>query len=205
MEAIKNLLIRFRQSGVLLFIGFLLIIYIAFGFVYFQQGLKQKDLEEQVAQISGIVAKPLADKEKLQADYAEVNSALASVTDSSEAIAIIVGIAEQNGIDVAPASDKLIVPSAAVSQKKVGGGTYQVFSFKNISVQGSYDSVMAFISDLDLDETQETETMVLTRITINQVEVKVEGEEATEGEEEVEIGTRIEARATLDVDLYTKL
>jgi len=44
MEAIKNLLIRFRQSGVLLFIGFLLIIYIAFGFVYFQQGLKQKDL-----------------------------------------------------------------------------------------------------------------------------------------------------------------
>jgi len=125
------------------------------------------------------------------------------VTDSSEAIAIIVGIAEQNGIDVAPDSDKLIVPSAAVSQKKVGGGTYQVFSFKNISVQGSYDSVMAFISDLDLGETQQT--MVLTRITINQVEVKVEGEEATEGEEEVEIGTRIEAKATLDVDLYTKL
>ena len=203
MEAIKNLLIRFRQSGVLLFIGFLLIIYIAFGFVYFQQGLKQKDLEEQVAQISGIVAKPLADKEKLQADYAEVNSALALVTDSSEAIAIIVGIAEQNGIDVAPASDKLIVPSAAVREEKVGGGTYQVFSFKNISVQGSYDSVMAFISDLDLGETQQT--MVLTRITINQVEVKVEGEEATEGEEEVEIGTRIEAKATLDVDLYTKL
>jgi len=209
MEAIKNLLIRFRQSGVLLFIGFLLIIYIAFGFVYFQQGLKQKDLEEQVAQISGIVAKPLADKEKLQADYAEVNSALASVTDSSEAIAIIVGIAEQNGIDVAPDSDKLIVPSAAVREEKVGGGTYQVFSFKNISVQGSYDSVMAFISDLDLGETQQT--MVLTRITINQVEVKVEGEEATESEEatedeeEVEIGTRIEAKATLDVDLYTKL
>ncbi len=209
MEVIKNLLIRFRQSGVLLFIGFLLIIYIAFGFVYFQQSLKQKDLEEQVAQISGIVAKPLADKEELQEDYDEVNSALTLITDSSDAIAKIVGIAEKNGIDVSPDSDKLIVPSAAVREEQVGGGTYQVFSFKNISVQGDYDNVMAFISDLDLGETQKT--MVLTRITINQIEIKVEGEEETEGEgetegeEEVEISTRIEANATLDVDLYTKL
>ncbi len=63
---------------------------------------------------------------------------------------------------------------------------------------------MAFISDLDSGTTQET--IVLKRVTINQVEVKVEGEEATEGEEEeVEVGTRIEANATLDVALYTKL
>jgi len=202
MEDIKNLLNRFRQSGILLFIGFLLIIYIAFGFVYFQQGLKQKDLEEQVANISGIVAKELPNKEELQAEYAEVNLSLAPIT-NSDAIAIIVGIAERNGIDVAPASDKLIVPSAAVREEQVGGGTYQVFSFTRISVQGDYDTVMAFISDLDSGTTQET--MVLTRITINQTEVTVEGEEATEGEEEVEISTRIEARATLDVDLYTKL
>ena len=205
MEVIKNLLIRFRQSGVLLLIGFFLIIYIAFGFVYFQQSSKQGDLEEQVARISLIVAKPLASKEKLQADYDEVNSALASVTDSSDAIATIVDIAEKSGIDVTPGSDKLIVPSAAVREEKVGGDTYQVFSFKNVSVQGSYDNVIAFISDLDSGETQKT--MVLKKVTINQIEVKVEGEEATEGEEkvEVEVGTRIEARATLDVDLYTKL
>ena len=215
MEVIKNLLIRFRQSGVLLFIGFLLIIYIAFGFVYWQQSSKQGELEEQVANISLIVDKPLASKEKLKADYDEVNSALASVTDSSDAIAILVSIAEKSGIDVASDSDKLIVPPAAVREETVGGGTYQVFSFKNVSVQGDYDNVMAFISDLDSGTTQET--MVLTRITINQVEIKVEGEEVTEGEEEeeeeeetegeeeVEISTRIEANATLDVDLYTKL
>ncbi len=195
MEVLRNLLIRFRHSGVLLFIGFVLIIYIAFGFVYWQQGLKQKDLEEQVAKISLIVAKPLADKEKLQAEYDAVNSALAmkdveisideDITMDTKAIAIIVGIAEKSGIDVAPDSDKLIVPSAAVREEKVGGGTYQVFSFKNVSVQGSYDNVMAFISDLDLGETPETKTMVLKRVTINQ--------------------TEIETQAILDIDLYTKL
>ena len=203
MEVIKNLLIRFRQSGVLLFIGFLLIIYIAFGFVYWQQGLKQKDREEQVANISGIVAKELPNKEELQADYDEVNSALAmedveisideDITMDTKAITIIVGIAEESGIDVAPDSDKLIVPSAAVREETVGGSTYQVFSFTNISAQGDYDSVMAFISDLDSGETRET--MVLKRITINQIEVKGEGEEET----------RTETKATLDVDLYTKL
>ncbi len=202
MENIKNLLIRFRQSGVLLFIGFLLIIYIAFGFVYWQQSAQQKDLEEQVAQISLIVAKPLTGKEKLKADYDEVNLSLAPIP-ASDAIAILVGIAEKSGIDTSPDSDKFRVPSAAVREEKIGGGTYQVFSFKNISVQGDYDNVIAFISDLDSGTTQET--MVLTRITINQTEVKVEGEEATEGEEEVEVGTRIEANATLDVDLYIKL
>ena len=194
MEVIKNLLIRFRQSGVLLLIGFFLIIYIAFGFVYFQQGSQQKELEEQVAKVSGIVAKPLASKEKLQADYDKVNSALVSITDSSDAIAKLVGIAEKSGIDISPDSDKLIVPSAAVREEKVGGGTYQVFSFKNISVQGSYDNVMAFISDIDSGETPETKTMVLKKVTINQIEVKGEGEEET----------RTETKATLDVDLYTK-
>ncbi len=192
MDVIKNLLIRFRQSGVLLFIGFLLIIYIAFGFVYWQQSSQQKGLEEQSAKISLIVAKPLADKEKLRAEYDEVNSSLAPMT-ASDAIAILVDIAEKSGIDVDPDSDKLRVPSAAVREEKVGGGTYQVFSFKNVSAQGDYDSVIAFIADLDLGETQET--LVLKRITINQIEVKGEGEEET----------RTETIATLDVDLYTKL
>ncbi len=192
MEVIKNLLIRFRQSGVLLFIGFLLIVYIAFGFVYWQQSLKQKDLEEQNAKISVIVAKPLTSKEELKAEYDEVNLSLVSMTDS-DAIAILVSIAEKSGIDTDPDSNKLIVPSTAVREEKVGEATYRVFSFKNISAQGNHDNVMAFISDLDSGETQET--MVLKRITINQIEIKVEGEEET----------KTEIKATLDVDLYTKL
>jgi len=207
MEVIKNLFIRFRQSGVLLFIGFLVIIYIAFGFVYWQQSLKQKDLEEQNTKIGIIVAKPLTSKDKLQAEYDEANIALAPVTDS-DAIALLVDIAEKSGIDVSPDSDDLIVPPAVAREETVGESSYKIWTFKNVSVQGDYDSVMAFISDLDSGTTQET--MVLKSLTINQIEVAVESEEATEGEgategeEEVEIGTRIEAKATLDVDLYTK-
>jgi len=193
MEVIKNLLIRFRQSGVLLLIGFFLIIYIAFGFVYFQQSSQQRELEEQSAKISLIVAKPLPSREELQAEYDEVNLALAPMTDS-DAIAILVGIAEKSGIDIDPDSGKLVVPSAQVGEEKVGGGSYQVFSFTNISVQGDYDSIMAFISDLDSGATQETMTIVLKRVNISQIEVKGEGEEEA----------RTETRATLDVDLYTK-
>ena len=192
MEVIKNLLIRFRQSGVLVLIGFFLIIYIAFGFVYWQQGSEQRELDEQSAQISLIVAKPLPGKEKLQEEYDKVNDALTSITDSGDAIAKLVGIAEKNGIDVNPDSGKLVVPSAHVEEEKVGGGTYQVFSFTNISVQGDYSNVMAFISDLDSGETQET--IVLKKVTISQIEVKGEGEEEA----------RTETVATLDVDLYTK-
>ena len=196
MEAIKDLLIRFRQSGVLVLIGFFLIIYIAFGFVYWQQGSEQRELEEQSAKISLILIKPLPSEEKLRAEYDEANLSLAPMTDS-DAIAMLVGIAEKSGIDVAPDSGKLVVPSARVEEKKVGRGTYQVFSFTNISVQGDYSNVMAFISDLDSGETQETETIVLKKVTIGQIEVKVEGEEETT--------TKTETVATLDVDLYTKL
>jgi len=212
MEVIKDLLIRFGQSGVLVLIGFFLIIYIAFGFVYWQQGSEQKELEEQTTKISLIVARKLPSEEKLQAEEDEANSALTmtdveisideDITTDAKAIAILVGIAEKSGIDVTPDSDNLIVPSAAVREEKVGEGTYQVFSFKNISVQGNYDSVMAFISDLDSGETQET--MVLKRVAIRQIEVQVVSGEVSEGEEP-KIESKIETVATLDVDLYTKL
>ena len=207
MEVIKNLLIRFRQSGILILIGIFLIIYIAFGFVYWQQSSEQKELEEQSAKIALIVAKKLPSREELQAKYDEANLSLASMTDS-DAIAIIVGIAEKSGIDTDPDSDKLRIPSASVGEEKVGEGTYQVFSFKNVSVQGDYDSVMAFISDLDSGATQET--MVLKSLAINQIEVKVireepEPETEPEIEPEPEPETVFEAVATLDVDLYTKL
>ncbi|MFC1984054.1 hypothetical protein ACFLVO_03480 [Chloroflexota bacterium] len=163
MEVLKDLLIRFRQSGVLLLIGIFLIIYVAFGLVYWQQSAKQKDLEEQIADINLILAKPLSSVEELQADYDKANLSLAPMTDS-EAIERIVSIAEKSGIDTHPDSDKLRVPSASPPEgrkEKVGGGTYQVLSFKNVTVQGYYGNVMAFISDLDLGET--LETMVLKK------------------------------------------
>ena len=192
MEIIRALLTRFRQVGVLVLIGLFLIIYIAIGILYFQEGAQQKGLGEQVAKLSAVVAKPLASDEKLRAEYDEANRALAPMTNIA-AVEMLVSIAAKSGIDVDPDAAKLRIAPAAVREEKKGGGTYQVLSFSNVSVQGDYDRVMAFISDLDSGETQET--IVLTRITINQIEVTGEGEE----------GTRTETNATLDVDLYTKL
>ena len=189
----NDLLTRFRSSGALLLIGFFLIIYIALGFLYFQQGAQQKGFEEQIAKLSLVVAKPLPDIKKLQAEYDEVNDSLAPIT-GSDALTILVGIAKKSGINVDPESSKLSIPPPTVSEKKVGDGSYQVLSFKNISVQGDYNRVMAFISALDSDEKLNTMILTLTRITTRQVEVIVEGEEEA----------KTETVATLDVDIYTK-
>jgi len=187
----NDLLTRFRSSGALLLIGFFLIIYIALGFLYFQQGAQQKGFEEQIAKLSLVVAKPLPDIKKLQAEYDEVNDSLAPIT-GSDALTILVGIAKKSGINVDPDSGNLSIPPPTVSEKKVGDGSYQVLSFKNISVRGDYNQVMAFISALDSGE--KLNTMVLTRITTSQVEVIAEGEEET----------KTETVATLNVDIYTK-
>lgn len=151
-----------------------MIVYIAFGFVYMQQGPKQKDLEEQITRLTLVVARPLPSSEKLQTEYEEVNSSLAPMTDS-DAIAKLVGIAEENGIDTSDGSGLFRVPSASFSQVTVGGGDYQLVSFGNVYVQGDYDSVMAFISDLDSGQT--LKTMVLKGVVTSETEIPFTGEE----------------------------
>jgi len=181
MGIIKRLITRFWPTGFLFLIGFLLVIYVSLGIFYVQQGAQQKEFEEQIVKLDAVVAKPLPSVEDLQAEYEEVNRALAPIIDIA-AIAILVGIAEESGIDVAPDADKFRVPSAATRGETVGGSSYQVLSFSNVSVQGDYDKVMAFISVLDSGET--LETMVLKRVVITQ--------------------TGTETIARLDVDIYTK-
>jgi hypothetical protein len=126
-------------------------------------------------------------KPKFQMDISEVyyigNQALTPMTDSA-AIAMLVSIAEKSGIDITPEPGKFRIPAATFNTVEVGGNTYKVMSFKNIWVQGNYDNIIAFISDLDSGATMET--MVLTLVTISEVDGK------------------IEIRATVDVDIYTK-
>ncbi len=175
MGAIGELITRFRRSGVLLLIGFFLIIYISFGFLYVQQGSQQRELEEQSTKLSLVVAKPLPDAEALQAEYDEVINSLAPITEQA-ALAIIVGIAEKSGIDVDPDSAKLHIAPLSVNEVKIGEVNYQVLSFSSITVQGDYESVMAFISDLDSGKT--LETMVLKKVaSFSQVEVPYIDEE----------------------------
>ena len=178
---IKNLIDRFWPTGALVIFGFFLIIYAALGIVYFQQGAKQGEFEEQIAKISAIVVKPMPSAEKLQAEYDEVNRNLAPLTVKT-ALDIIVNIAEGSGIDVDPDSSELkIPPLTSPREEKMDGGTYQVLPFKNIKVQGDYDSVIAFISALDSGE--KMETLVLTGVDVKQVEFRASAEEETRREE----------------------
>jgi len=81
------------------------------------------------------------------------------------ALDLIISIAEKSGIDVDPESDKLrIPPQDSVRDEKIDEGTYQVLSFNSIKAQGDYDSVVAFISNLESGE-----TLVLKKLAINQV------------------------------------
>ncbi len=181
MRIIKSLLSRFWPTGALFLGGFLLIIYISLGFVYWQQGAQQRGLEEKIAKLSLILFKPLPTGEELQAEYEKVNSALAPMTDNASLdpaipyIKLIVDIAKKSGINIDPAAGKLSVPPATFSETNVAGGTYQLISFGSIHAQGDYDSVMAFVSDLDSGRT--LETMVLKGVQISQEEFTFTGEE----------------------------
>ena len=174
METIKNLITRFGPSGGLFLAGVILIIYVAFGFLYLQQGAKQREFEEQIVKLSAVVARPLAGSAELQTEYEEVNQALAPMTNRA-AIAMLVSIAEESGIDISEDSGKFKVPLATSNEAKVGAGTYQLISFRNIRVQGDYDNIMTFISNLDSGTT--LKTMVLKKVVANEVEVIFSGEE----------------------------
>ncbi|MBI2979348.1 MAG: hypothetical protein HYY41_00710 [Chloroflexi bacterium] len=188
MEIIRNLIDRLRHVGVLLLVGLITIVYVALGFVYWQQGVQQKNYAAQITKLSAVVARPLPSIEGLQAEYEVVKRALAPVTDT-DAIAMLVGIAEKNGIDVNPGASKFVVPSGKLGQGKVGDGTYQLVSFRNIRVQGDYNNVMAFIADLDSGKT--LQTMVLTKLATNEVEVTVGGEDGARRAEFREVAAAV--------------
>jgi len=172
---------RFRRMGLLILVGVLVIIFAALSIVYLQQGARQRELGEQINKLSLTLLKPLPNAEKLQAEYDKVNRSLSPLTregalDIYKYIDKIVGIAEESGIDVDPDSGKFNIPAQnLVGEVKVGEGNYQFLSFKNIRVQGDYDSVMAFISNLESGET--LKTLALKTADTSQVELTVSGEE----------------------------
>lgn len=185
----ENLFARIRRMAFIVIIGVCLIIYVGFGFVYLQQGPKQEDLEEQIHKTMLIVSKPLPSMEKLQAKYDEVNLALAPLA-VPDALEMIVGIARESGIDVDPANGKFhIPPPSAPKETKMGEGTYRILSLQHIRVQGDYDSVMSFVSDLDSGKTMQT--MVLRRVELSQIEIKFPEEEAARRAEFREVAAAV--------------
>ena len=180
--------------GLVILIGICLIIYVALGYVYFQQEPKQKDLTQQITQTSIIVARPLPGAGKLQAEYEAVNGALAPLP-VPEVLDIIVGIARESGIDVTPDGGKFnIPPPGSPTSRKIGDASYQVLSIGDIRAQSDYENIMAFIADLDSGET--LETLVLKRVSYSWTEVSYEGEEADRRAEFREVASAVNAMMT---------
>ncbi|TET68044.1 MAG: hypothetical protein E3J40_02145 [Dehalococcoidia bacterium] len=162
--------------AVMVIIGVCLIVYVGLAIVYLQQEPKQEELEKQINKTFLIVSKPLPSMKELQTEYDEVNLALAPMP-VPEVLETIVGIARESGIDVEPAGGKFhIPPPSEPKEKKMAVGTYEIISFQGIKAQGDYDSVMAFIADLDSGKTKQN--MVLKRVGLSQVEIKLDEEEA---------------------------
>ena len=173
---LKRLINRFYPTGFLFLCGLIVIIYGAIGFLYVQQGIKQKDFNEQIIKLSAVVEKGLPKSGELQREYEAVLQALTPMSDT-EAIARLVDMAGKNGIDVSEGAAKFLVPSAKIHEKQVEGSTYRIISFTNIIVQGDHDNVIAFLTDLDSGTT--LPNMVLTKMVISKVETPYTGEEET--------------------------
>lgn len=180
-EILKGLLKRFWPSGVLFILGFILILYIGFSILYFQQTVQQRELEKNIASINKVITKPLTSAEELKTEHEEVRRSLSPST-LPATLDILLNIAKESGIDVNPNANKFkILAPRALREEVVGEGTYNVLSFEAIRVQGNHEAVMAFISDLDSGKT--LKTMVL----------KV-----------VDIKLGAETVASLNIDLYSK-
>ena len=174
METLKNLLVRYGSMGVLVFIGFLLIVYAGLVVVYLQQDPAQAELKGQIDRTAAIVAKPISDATELEAEYEIVQDKLQPPT-RDEAIKWLVDIAAKHGIDIDPEAGKLVIPPRSINTGPgtVGGGSYQVMSFKDINIQSSYANVMALISDLDAGASRET--IVLTSLDIRSPDAGADG------------------------------
>ena len=105
----------------------------------------------------------------------------------SDLISMLVSIAEASGIDVDPGAGKFTIPApGSPIEVKTGQSSYLLYPFTNIKVQGNYDSVIAFITDLNSGKT--LKTMVLTRLALRPPELNGENE----------------AIAGLNVNIYNK-
>lgn len=192
METIRGLLTRFRQMGLLLLIGFIVIVYISLGLIYWQQTTQQTTLGTQIAQQGLVLSRPLASGEELKANYEAVRNALVSVnvstasgvktlilTDKDDAVELLVLLAGKSGLRVN--EGKVIIDSPSISPTQVGGNTLQLVSFGGIRVQGDNSNVMAFLSDLDSGKT--LGSMVLKRMTISYVEIPFTADETEQRDE----------------------
>jgi hypothetical protein len=176
----KKLFSRFYPSGFLILCGLILIIYGGLGVMYVQQGVKQKDLNKQITQLNLIVSKPLSSISELKETYNQILENLKPI-DNKQAIELLVSVAERNGIEISEEARKFLVPASVTQSEKVGINNYRVLVFSNILVQGNYENVLAFITDLETNP--DLKNVIVTGIVSSEENVVATGDEAQRREE----------------------
>lgn len=176
MDYLKNLLSRYWRTGIVVVIGIVLIVYIAFGFLFLQQGSLQEDTEQKIAQIKPILSKELPSRAELQQEYDDLMNSIKAATDGN-VIVELVNLAEVNGIDVNEESGYFKIPIAGYSSIRIGSKTYGVINFRGIKVQGGVDDVLNFISDIQSGIIGENITIKLTSVSVSEMQVAYTGEE----------------------------
>jgi len=187
MEYVTKLIRAYWRTAILVLAGIILIVYIALGFLYFQQGIREKDAQRQIDQIRPVLAKPAPSDAALNAEYEAIIQALTPISDG-EAIRLLVNMASEYGINIKEDAGKFRVPAAKYGTEKVGQETYDVMYFQGVFIQGAHSDVMDFLSAIQ--NGTYLKTMVLRTVSISALDVNFSGEE---GERRAEFGKVIEA------------
>jgi hypothetical protein len=172
---------RYYRAGFLILCGLLAIIYGTLGFIYVQQGMKQKNLNEQITQLTTIVSKPLSSIAVLKEESNNITVKLAPI-ENPEAIDKLVRIAAKHGIDITEGTGNFIVPACTITTEQIGSSNYRVLIFNNVLIQGGYKDVMSFISELESDSGNSS-NIVLTKMVVTETIAEATGEEAARIEE----------------------
>jgi len=194
----SDLIARFGRIAILILVGLFVILCIGFGIVYFQQTNSQKELRNEIDQISLVVSKSIPNIESLGAEYENTNKALAPL-DTETILQTIVSLAEDCGIDTSPESSMFTIsPIVASFPQQVGNGQYQVTRVSGIRAQGEYASVISFVSAIDAGKLGSN--TVLKSVDIGYVERNPSGGRVTKGEIVI-----IDTVATVNLEFYARV
>ena len=151
-----------------------------------RQGIAKKNI--QVVWVPGAFEIPVAAQKFAKKRSVAVVIALGCVIrGETYHFELVANSVAQGILKVSLDTGKLKIPPPSLPREvKTGQGSYQFFSFKDIRVQGDYENVIAFISNLDSGKT--LKTAILARVSISQIEVN----------------SKIETIAIVDVDIYER-
>ncbi|MFC2058870.1 hypothetical protein ACFLTS_04415 [Chloroflexota bacterium] len=153
----NEILFRIKRVWVPIVIGLFLIIYVAIGIRYYQQGSEQTELEDEIFQVSRIAIQSKESAKELEDKVELIRSIIpASDLKETDVYQLILTIAEQAG--VLPDGD-VKINFRTEGQKKIGSGTYKTLSF-SLTANGSYNAIRQFVEVLDHESTDLATTVL---------------------------------------------